>query len=58
MDVTIVIPTKNAGKLFDKVLREVFAQETTYEYEVICVDDCSSDNSYEILNKYKKDSSN
>ena len=38
VDVTIVIPTKNAGRLFEKVLKKVFAQETTYEYEVICVD--------------------
>ena len=38
MDVTIVIPTKNGGKLFDKVLDRVFKQETEYEYEVICVD--------------------
>ena len=47
MDVTIVIPTKNAGVLFEKVLKKVFAQETTYEYEVICVDSGSSDNTVE-----------
>lgn len=27
MDVSIVIPTKNAGALFDKVLERVFQQE-------------------------------
>lgn len=52
MDVTIVIPTKNAGRLFEKVLKKVFAQETTYEYEVICVDSGSSDNTIEIIKKF------
>ena len=52
VDVTIVIPTKNAGRLFEKVLKKVFAQETTYEYEVICVDSGSSDNTIEIIKKF------
>ena len=46
MDVSIVIPTKNAGPLFDKVLDRVFKQETEYTYEVICVDSGSSDNTF------------
>ena len=36
MDVSIVIPTKNGGHLFEKVLDAVFKQKTEYEYEVIC----------------------
>lgn len=52
MDVTIVIPTKNAGNLLDKVLDQVFAQETKYEYEVICVDSGSKDNTLDIIHKY------
>lgn len=35
MDVSIVIPTKNGGHLFEKVLDAVFKQKTEYEYEVI-----------------------
>ena len=38
MDVSIVIPTKNGGHLFEKVLDAVFKQKTEYEYEVICVE--------------------
>lgn len=38
MDVTVVIPTKNAGDLLDTVLKNVFGQKTQYNYEVICVD--------------------
>ena len=52
MDVSIVIPTKNGGKLFDKVLERIFMQETEYEYEVICVDSGSKDNTVETINKY------
>lgn len=52
MDATIVIPAKNGGELFDKVLAKVFEQETKYEYEVICVDSGSTDNTLEIIKKY------
>lgn len=52
MDVTIVIPTKNAGSILDQVLEMVFQQKTSYEYEVICVDSGSSDNTLEIIKKY------
>ena len=52
MDVSIVIPTKNAGQLFDKVLESVFGQETEYQFEVICVDSGSSDETVSIIQKY------
>lgn len=52
MDVSIVIPTKNAGDLLDQVLKAVFEQKTTYTYEVICVDSGSKDNTLEIIKKY------
>lgn len=37
MDVSIIIPTKNGGELFEQVLKKIFEQKTRYEYEVICV---------------------
>ena len=52
MDVSIVIPTKNAGEILDKVLDRVFRQETEYEYEVICVDSGSSDQTVSAIKKY------
>lgn len=52
MDATIVIPTKNGGALFEDVLAKVFAQKTQYEYEVVCVDSGSSDDTVTIIKKY------
>lgn len=52
MDVSVVIPTKNAGELLDDVLSSVFSQKTKYTYEVICVDSGSSDQTIEIIQKY------
>ena len=52
MDVTIVIPTKNAGELLDECLKSVFQQKTGYSYEVICVDSGSSDDTIDIIQKY------
>ena len=52
MDATIVIPVKNGGKLLVKVLDRVFTQKTEYEYEVVCVDSGSTDDSIDIMKKY------
>ncbi len=52
MDATIVIPVKNGGKLLSKVLDRVFTQKTEYEYEVVCVDSGSTDDSINIMKKY------
>lgn len=52
MDVSICIPTKNGGELLDRVLKAIFSQKTDLEYEVICVDSGSVDNTLEIIQKY------
>ena len=52
MDVTIVIPTKNAGDILDRTLGMVFAQKTQFSYEVICVDSGSKDDTLNIIQKY------
>lgn len=53
VDVTIVIPVKNGGMLLKKVLDAVFAQKTTYTYEVICVDSGSSDQTVSLIGQYE-----
>lgn len=52
MDASIVIPTKNGGALLERVLKSIFQQKTEYEYEVICVDSGSSDETIHIIKKY------
>ena len=52
MDVSIVIPTKNGGALFDEVLTMIDKQETEYEYEVICVDSGSTDDTIDIIKRH------
>ena len=53
---SIIIPVYNVEKYLSECLDSVINQ-TLKEIEIICVDDCSPDNSLSILNEYaKKDS--
>lgn len=49
MDVTIVIPTKNAGKSFKDVLWAILNQKTELNFEIICVDSGSKDGTVEFI---------
>ena len=53
MKLSVIIPVYNAEKYLseclDSALRQNFSED---EYEIICVDDCSTDNSGRILNEY------
>lgn len=51
MDVSIVIPVKNGGERLDQVLQAIHEQKTELEYEIICVDSGSTDNSVEAAKK-------
>jgi len=51
--VSIIIPVYNAEKYLDKCLNSVFKQ-TFEDYEVICVNDGSTDKSLDILTSYKR----
>ena len=48
---SIVIPTYNREKFIEATLESVFAQ-TYRNYEVICVDNCSTDTTADILRRY------
>ncbi|MCF0142338.1 MAG: glycosyltransferase family 2 protein, partial [Parasporobacterium sp.] len=49
--VSVIIPVYNTEKFLRKCLDSVLNQ-TFADYEIICVNDCSPDNSQEILNEY------
>ena len=54
---SIIIPSYNYGKYINECLDSIFEQPilrpSDLTIEVIIIDDCSTDNSIEILNKYK-----
>lgn len=54
--VSIVVPVYNSEKTISKCLDSLISQ-TFKDIEIICVNDCSKDNSLQVLNKYaSKDS--
>ena len=54
--ISVVIPVYNVENYLEKCLDSILNQ-TLREIEIICIDDCSIDNSYFILEEYsKKDS--
>ena len=50
--VSVVIPVKNGGKIFEKLLRRLLTEQKIKPYEVIVVDDGSRDNTVDIARKY------
>lgn len=53
MKISVIIPNYNSGKYLEKCLDSIFRQSHR-NFEVIVVDGYSTDNSVEILKKYKK----
>ena len=54
--ISVIVPVYNAEKYLSKCLDSLINQ-TLKDIEIICIDDCSTDNSLQILNSYaKKDS--
>lgn len=51
--VSVIVPVYNVERYIDKTLESIFSQ-TYKNIEIVLVDDCSKDNSAEIIAKYKK----
>jgi len=51
-DVSIIIPVYNSERLIGRTLKSIFNQQTSYTYEVIAVDDGSTDQSVDEINKF------
>ena len=54
--ISIIIPIYNASKFLEKCIRSIMEQDFR-DIEIICVNDGSTDNSLEILNKLSKEDS-
>ena len=58
-ELSVIIPTYNRGNYLDRTLNSLFKQDYPLsKYEVIVVDDASTDNTYKVLDKYLKKYSN
>lgn len=55
--VSVIIPVYNMGQYLEQCLTNILEQ-TLKEIEVICINDGSTDNSLDILNRYKEKNSN
>lgn len=49
MDLSIIIPVYNKSRLINRCLDSIFSQTTKYSYEVVLVDDGSTDDSVELI---------
>ena len=54
IDLSVIIPVYNVGMLIERCLDSVFTQHTKYTYEVILIDDGSTDNSVELIRQRKE----
>ncbi len=55
---SIIMPCYNGAKTIGRALDSVFMQKADFNYEVIIVDDGSTDNSAEIMEKYQSEHKN
>lgn len=54
MKVSIIMPCYNVEKTIIRALDSIIKQKVTFEYEVIVVDDCSTDNTLVMVSCYAK----
>ena len=52
-DLTIIMPTYNKVRYVADALDSVFAQKTSYSYELVIADDCSTDGTLDVVARYE-----
>lgn len=57
MKINIILITYNQAQYIRQVLESILMQKTSSEVEIIVADDCSTDNTLDIIKKYEKKSS-
>ena len=58
MKITIAIPVFNGEKTIAETLNSVLNQKASCEFDLLIVDNCSTDATYEILSRFEKENSN
>lgn len=58
MKLSVIIPAYNLEKYISECLFGVLEQVTSFSFEVICIDDCSSDGTWGLLEKHSKEYTN
>src|SRR5690606_404543 len=53
-DITIFLPTFNAGTYLDEILKSIYKQKIDKSFEVLIIDSGSADDTLEIIGRYPK----
>lgn len=54
IDLVIICPSYNHGKYIEKAIQGVLEQKTQYTYQMVIIDDASTDGAQEIIKKYQE----
>ena len=52
--VSVIMPCFNVGDTLERALDSVLMQKTDFDYEIIIVDDASSDNTLDVAKQYQQ----
>jgi glycosyltransferase involved in cell wall biosynthesis len=58
MRFSIIIPTHNYGKFIEEAIESVISQKGNFSYEILIIDDASTDNTKEIVMHFLKENKN
>ena len=50
---TVIMPSYNNGQYIRQALDSILEQEVNFSYQIIITDDCSQDNSIQIIKEYE-----
>lgn len=56
IDLSIIVPAYNVEKYIQRCMESILRQKTRYNYEVIVVENASTDKTWESIQRYEKDS--